>query len=208
MTILATARIMVSRTLASPGIIWTTGCLPVLVLILTPVQMIPGRLVSVAAFLPSVFLLTGWTDSRERNGLTALLFRTQRLPRVRYTEIALPALGGAVLSSLVALLVKFPPPWQFWPASLMTSLAGALLLFFVEKRVRFIGRSMAGLLWIAGISGGTGRSAAADLLPSDYPGRILEVSGSHGSAHPDTLLVASMVFLAVCATLFTLYESD
>lgn len=196
---------MVKSALKKTDLHWLCGVLPVLVLLLSPRDLVTGRLVSLAALFPSVFLLTGWHDSKSRTGLMALLFRTESIGGVKTSEIALPAIAGTVLSSMAALAAGWPPVWQFWLTAPLTALSFTLLLSLIEEKFRFAGRSLLSLLWIWGISRPEGTSGAEEmLLFMDYPGRVLLASPESGGIHPDSFVVASLIFTLVSLGLFSL----
>lgn len=196
---------MVKRSSGSRGLLWICGMFPVILLILTPCDILPGRIVSLAAFLPGVFLLLGWHDSRNRNGLLSLLFRTEGTGGIRLAEAAAPALLGTILSSSAALISGFPPPWQFWLSAPLAVTAFTLVFTVTEERMKYAGRAFLSLLWIWGISRPAGLNGTGEILvPTDYPGGVLFASVEAGGMHPDSYVVASLVFLLISAGIYSL----
>jgi hypothetical protein len=205
-TFLLTAEVMVKRALKRRDMPWLCGLVPAIILVLTPSGGLSGRLISAAALLPAVFLLTGWADSKSRKGIVSLLYRTDGYGSVRASEIALPAVAGSVLSSLGALVSGRAIPWQFWLTVPLTAVSFSFLLSLTERKLRYAGRSMFGLLWIYGISRpvGTGGTVSA-LLFTDYPGGILFTLPDSGGLHPDYFVVASLFSALLSAGLVSFF---
>lgn len=204
-TFFITSGVMIRRALSKPEIHWFCGILPLLVLLLSPWNMVPGRMVSLSALLPAVFLVTGWHYSGSRKGLTALLFRTDSSGGVKASEIALPAITGTLLSSAAAIAAGWPPGWQFFLTVPLTALSFTLILSVAEERVKFPGRSILSLLWIWGISRPEGASSMEEFLAvTDYPGKVLSASPESGGTHPDSFVLASLILALVSIGLFSL----
>ncbi len=204
-TFLITSGVMIRRASNKPELYWLCGVLPLLVLLLSPWNLISGRMVSLCALLPAVFLITGWHYSGSRTGLTTLLFRTDIEGGIKASEIALPAISGTLLSSAAAMAVGWPPAWQFFLTVPLTALSFTLLLSVTEERMKFPGRSILGLLWIWGISRPEGFQGTQEVLVvTDYPGRVLFASPESGGTHPDSFVLASLILALVSIGLFSL----
>lgn len=201
--LLLTAEVMVKRSAGNVWLLWLCGFLPAAAAVISPAETLPGKLVSLTAFLPGVLLLTGWHGSRARKGLMAILFRTEGAGAVRLSELLLPTLAGTVLGSLAGMAASFPPPWQFWLTLPLSAFAVSALIDSVERRYRDPGRFLLGLIWLYGASGseGTGRSGSL-LAPFGYPGEVL-FSGE-AAVHPDSFVLASLVLAGVSAGIYSL----
>ena len=81
--LILTAEVMVKRSVGNVWLLWLCGFLPAAAAVISPAETLPGKLVSLTAFLPGVLLLTGWHGSRARKGLMAILFRTEGAGAVR-----------------------------------------------------------------------------------------------------------------------------
>lgn len=205
-TFILASGIMVRRALKRSDMRWLAATLPALVLLLAPWETVPVRLVSLAAFLPSVFLLVGWFGSKSRIGLSSLLFRTERAGGLRLLEVLLPTAAGILLSALSALVVGWPPVWQFWLAAPLTSLSFTLLLTLSEEKLRFPGRSILGILWLWGISRPVQKPPVMGMLVfTEFPGEVLSASPESGGMHPDSFVLASLVLALLSLGLFSVY---
>jgi hypothetical protein len=203
-TLLLTAGVLLNRAMKRRDLLWLCGLLPVTLLIISPANLASCRLVSLAAFLPSIFLLTGWNDSSSRIGLLALLYRTGKENRVRITEITLPALTGTLLSAVLALLVKSVPPWQFWLVTPLTATAFSFIFIKTESSGRYPGRVALALLWIWGtVNGGNPQGISALAIFTEYPGTVLSASAGTGH-HPDTFVLASLILVMLSVVLYSL----
>jgi len=189
---------MLKRSLGSRELHWVSALFPVLILLLSPWNMVPAHMVSLCALLPSVYLVTGWHRSGSRAGLMGLLFRTDSAGGVKVSEIAFPAIAGTVLSSAAALALGWPPLWQFWITAPLTALSFSLILSVTEEKLKFPGRYALGLLWIWGISRPSNASMNGGILvATDYPGRVLFASPESGGTHPDSFVLASLILVLI-----------
>jgi len=181
------------------------GLLPLSVLFISQVDLMAYRLVSLAAYIPAVFLLTGWNDSQSRRGLCSLLNRTGRENRIRITEISLPILFGTFLSYGTALLISTAPPWQFWLVTPLASAAFVLIFIRTESFMKYPGRFLMALLWIVGAGSREKLQGLKALLVfTEYPAEVLSSAPGTGP-HPDTYVLASLVLVIISATLFLLH---
>lgn len=196
---------MVKRAAARRDLLWLCVLVPAVLLVLSPEEQTTSHLVSTAALLPALFLIPGWTDSKSRAGLISLLFRTDSYTGIRISEILLPALSGAVLTSGMALLVKHSIPWQFWLAGPLTAMSFTLILTVTEGRMKYPGRVFLSLLWIYGTSRpeGLGKTGGT-LVLTEYPGGVLSAIPDSGGLHPDSYIIASLVLALLCAGIYSL----
>ncbi len=197
--LLLTAEIMVKRSAGSIWLLWLCGFLPAAAAAVSPVDTLPGKLVSLAVCLPGVFLLTGWHGSRARTGLMAILFRTEGAGTVRFSELLLPTLSGTILGAMAGMAASFPPTWQFWLVLPLSAFAVSALIDSAERRYRYPGRFLLGLLWLHETSESGGGSLLAPFL---YPGKVL--MPGEAAPHPDSFVLASLALAGVSAGIYSL----
>lgn len=203
-TFILTAGIMIERAVKRRDLQWVWGLSVATVLILGSPGEFARHFVSLAAFLPVVFLLTDWPGSQNRRGLMALLCRTQGGKTVSMTELLLPWAAGTLLSSAAAIIVDPSPPWQFWLASPFTVLGFSLLFLVSENRMRHPGRAMIFLVWLYGTSRQEACGAVEKvLLFTGYPGGVL-VGECPSGTHPDTYIMASLALVIISGALAAL----
>lgn len=192
---------MVKRSTENRALLWLCSAAPATVLLFSHAETLPFRLVSLAAWLPALFLVTGWPYSSSRKGIRALVERSDISGTVTAAEVLLPGLSGTVLCSLTALLAGNTVPWQFWIIAPLFSFSTAMLLLAVEQKLQNPGRFVLLLLWMAGLSG---KLSFKPLIFTEYPGTVIETSLTQGGTHPDTFILLAILLLGISGSLWYL----
>ena len=198
-----TSRIVWKRAVNLPSRLWLSGLLPVCLLMIAPLERIPSQLISLTVILPAVFLLTDWNGSAARNGIMAIITRGDGSRKVRIAEWSLPALAGAVLSSVTVFAVCAQPPWQFWVTSTLIAASFSLIFLMTEQYLKYAGRSVLILMWLTQITKQTGKVTDI-LLFTGYPAAVLLYDPGTGSHHPDTFVLSSLIVVFITAGVYTL----
>ena len=124
---------------------------------------------------------------------------------ISIAEIALPSLAGTALGILASLLVKAPPPWQFWVVISFFSTAFTLLFASVESHFRNPGRFILSVLWVYGVKTAVITDSITHFLSfTEYPFAVLTTNPEAGGFHPDAFVLSSLLLLAVSAAVYIL----
>ena len=129
----------------------------------------------------------------------AIRFRTEGAGTVRFSELLLPTLSGTILGAIAGMASSFPPAWQFWLVLPLSAFAVSALIDSAERRYKYPGRFLLGILWLHGTSGSTGGSL---LAPFRYPGEV-RIPGE-AAPHPDSFVLASLVLAGISAGIYSL----
>lgn len=194
---------MVRRAVKENQLAWVAVFITIAGLILSH----PGRalpvLISTLAFLPAVYLVTGWEGSVWKRGLCRLVSRSGGSFSVNAAEVSLPFLSGTLLSTAVTMAAYREIPWQYWVVTPLSTLAFSLLYISSERHFRHQGRFGMALLWAAWLNLSESSSHTARLLVfTGYPGEALCCTGESGSPHPDTFILASILFLGISSGVY------
>ena len=185
--------------------LWLSGLLLACLFVVTPEEKIPSQLVSFLVLFPAVFLLTDWNGSAARNGILAIITRSDSRRRVGTAEWLFPALAGAAISSITVFAVSASPPWQFWVAASLVATSFSLILLMTEQYLKYAGRTVLTLMWLAQATGPqqTGQVTGL-LLFTGYPAAVLLTDPNTGSHHPDSYVLASLIVVFITAGIYTL----
>jgi len=183
--------------------LWLGGLLLISLLIITPKQQIPYQFVSFTVLFPAVFLLTDWSSSAARKSMMFITTRGTGRKQVRTAEWLFPSLAGAVISSIAVFTVSAPPPWQFWVAASLIATSFSLILLMTEQHLKYAGRAVLYLMWLAQITGFRQTGRVTDfLLFTGYPAAVLIADPVAGSPHPDSYVLASLVIMFLAASTY------
>ncbi len=182
--------------------LWLGGLLLTGLLIITPGRQIPGQLVSFTVLFPAVFLLADWNSSAARKGIMSITIRGNGRKKVRITEWLFPALAGAVVSSIAVFAVSAPPPWQFWVAASLIATSFSLVLLMTEQHLKYAGRAILSLMWLAQITGSLHGRVTDFLLFTGYPAAVLSADPVAEGPHPDSYVLASLVVMLLTASIY------
>lgn len=179
------------------------GFLPVCLLLITPKENVSYQLISFSALLPAIFLLIDWHQSSERKGLMGIITRGGGTPMVLLAEWVVPALAGAVISSVVVFTVASPPPWQYWITTVLSATSFSIVFLLTEQYAKYAGRVILGLLWIWQISEKS-NNITDFVFFTDYSSAVLAYDTTSSSHHPDSFVLASIIVISLAATTYIL----
>lgn len=193
---------MWERAINTNSRLWLSGLLLTGLLIITPKHQIPGQLVSFAVLFPAVFLLTDWSSSSARKGMISITARGVSRKQVETAEWLFPSLSGAVVSSITVFAVSAPPPWQFWVTASLIATSFSLILLMTEWHLKYAGRVVISLMWLAQTTGAQIGRVTSFLLFTGYPAAVLHADPGTGSPHPDSFVLASLVITFLTASIY------
>ncbi len=199
--IIFTAKMMWKNAINRKSRLWLSGFLLVSLFVITPQERILSQLVSFSVIFPSVFLLTDWNGSAARKGIMTLIARSDRPKVVKIAEWSIPALVGAVISSLAVFAVSAPPPWQFWVAASLIATSFSLIFLVTEQYMKYAGRAILSLMWLVQIKEHTGRVTDL-LLFTGYPAAVLPADLNTDSLHPDSYVLTSLIVMFLTASIY------
>lgn len=199
--IIFTAKMMWKNAINRKSRLWLSGFLLVSLFVITPQERILSQLVSFSVIFPSVFLLTDWNGSAARKGIMTLITRSDGPKVVKTAEWSIPALVGAVISSLAVFAVSAPPPWQFLVAASLIATSFSLIFLVTEQYMKYAGRAILGLIWLVQIKEHTGRVTDL-LLFTGYPAAVLSADLNTSSPHPDSYVLTSLIVMLLTASIY------
>lgn len=195
---------MWKRAVNMKNMLWLAGLAAISILVITSPEKTAAEFVSLFVLLPVVFLLTGWSDSRERKGILTIINRGGTTSMVRLAEWSFPALGATFVSS-VSVFAAAAPPWQFWVVLPLTAVSISLVYLTTEQHLKFAGRTAFIILWLVQLSEPAHTKKLLDLvLFTDYPAAVLLASPGTGTHHPDSFVLASLILVFLAAGTRTL----
>jgi len=197
--IIFTAEMMWQRAVNMQSRLWLTGLAAVSILIISSPEKAAAEFVSLFVLLPVVFMLTGWNNSSERKGILAIINRGDKANMVHLAEWSFPALGATAVSSILSFTAA-QPPWQFWIVLPLTAVSISLVYLTTEQYLKFAGRTVFSILWLAQLSEPAHTKNLLDLLVfTNYPAAVLMSSPTAGTHHPDSFVLASLVLVFLAA---------
>ncbi len=180
--------------------LWLAGLAAVSILIISSPEKTAAEFVSLFVLLPVVFMLTGWSDSRERKGVLNIINRGGKTNMVRFAEWSVPAAGAAAVSSVSAFAAAAPPPWQFWIVLPLTAVSISLIYLTTEQYLKFAGRTVFGILWLVQLAEPAHTKNLLGLgVFTNYPAAVLLACPTAGTYHPDSFVLASFILVFLVA---------